>query len=452
MTVEARLAPEGREATGRALLPFASADDALRGDVTISPYVQPLGGAWQMKVISGRDLYAFQANSDDGWSETNLPMSSAVAGNVAVLRRTFKRPFVWDDREVFLHLEGVGAPYELYVGDKRCGYNPSPGPGADFDVTRLAVEGNNTVTLVLHNDSPQESALSPRLTVEGAIHAFSQPRVRVRDVDAGATILEGSGLFNLGVIMQSHLLGPRRTEVYYELRDQAGTVVASAHRSVTLSMRQSDTVRFFARVPQVKAWSVAAPNLYTLLVKTQYEGRYGECLAMPVGFRNVEVRGGKLLINGEQIALASASFKPTGDQTVDEARLRELRGQGTNIVRLSGSASTAFYTTCDRVGILVCAQADVVARREGAIDTAGDPALEPWITDRVMTMYNASKSHPSVVMFSLGEGSANGYNLYRTYLALRRVEKVRPISFSGAGGEWNSDTSSDGSFSRLIFK
>ena len=54
-------------------------------------------------------------------------------------------------------------------------------------------------------------------------------------------------------------------------------------------------------------------------------------------------------------------------------------------------------------------------------------------------MYHASKNHPSVVAFSIAEQSANGYCLYESYLAMKRLEQVRPVLYPSAAGEWNSD-------------
>ena len=444
-----QLVPEGREAIGYGLLPFASIADAQAGDIAKSPYIQPLGGAWKVKSVAGRNDITAAMASDQGWSEVQLPQKNAATGNIVLLRREFKRPFAWDDRQIFIRLQGVGAPYELFVNAKICGSNPSPRVGADFDVTNATVEGYNTLTLVLCNDFPPAFNLAarPQAIVEGDIYAFSQPKMRVRDIDAGATVSDGNGLLNLGVIVKSHLLNPREVEIFYELDDPQGKAVASSHRPVTLSMRQEDTVRFFANIPNVKPWSAETPTLYTLQIKTQYEGRYGEYVAVKIGFRDVKVEKGKFFVNGVETPLTAAVVAPVNDLAAAEAKLREVKKQGANIVRLSGGpASADFYALCDRIGIYVCAQAALNAAAEGKLNSANNPALEELFRDRVTAMYNASKNHPSVVMFSLAEGAANGFNLYQAYLDLRKIERTRPISFTGAGNEWNSDTSPDGSF------
>ncbi len=45
---------------------------------------------------------------------------------------------------------------------------------------------------------------------------------------------------------------------------------------MTLDMRREDTLRFVVAVPDTLLWSAARPVRCRLLLKTQYEGRYGE--------------------------------------------------------------------------------------------------------------------------------------------------------------------------------
>jgi hypothetical protein len=98
---------------------------------------------------------------------------------------------------------------------------------------------------------------------------------------------------------------------------------------------------------------------------------------------------------------------------------------------------------CDETGVYLCNQADIDTHASGmSRKVGGNPSNQPvWeeaYLDRVGTMYHTSKNHPSTVMFSMAERSANGYNLYESYLALKAAEHHRPVLYTD-GGEWNSD-------------
>lgn len=41
--------------------------------------------------------------------------------------------------------------------------------------------------------------------------------------------------------------------------------------------------------------------------------------------------------------------------------------------------------------------------------------------------------------FSLAVKSANGINLYESYLNMKRFDDSRPFIYPDGGGEWNSD-------------
>ena len=59
--------------------------------------------------------------------------------------------------------------------------------------------------------------------------------------------------------------------------------------------------------------------------------------------------------------------------------------------------------------------------------------------DRTQQHYHAVKRHPSIVAFSLARESANGINLYESYLDMKKSGDSRPFIYPDAAGEWNSD-------------
>lgn len=80
---------------------------------------------------------------------------------------------------------------------------------------------------------------------------------------------------------------------------------------------------------------------------------------------------------------------------------------------------------------------DYRARREAT--PSNDPQWLDAYLDRTQQHYHAVKRHPSIVAFSLARESANGINLYESYLRLKELEPDRPVIYTESGGEWNSD-------------
>ena len=94
--------------------------------------------------------------------------------------------------------------------------------------------------------------------------------------------------------------------------------------------------------------------------------------------------------------------------------------------------------------MLVIVTAPVDTRRSGTSRRAGgnpsnDPAWLGAFVERAEASYHTTKRHPSVIAFALARQSANGTNLYDTYLNMKRFDDPRPFVYFDAEGEWNSD-------------
>lgn len=411
---------EGKEPARCPIISYASRNEALLGGLDRSRYFQPMpaNGEWEITTESHDKLY----------------------------KSHFAMPFAWIDREVFLHVEGVGSSYSVELNGERVAYSQDGRTPAEFDITKYCKEGRNTFTIRTLGASAAEAIKhSEQPSSAPYVYVVAQPRVRVRDIVLDTRADHSNGLFAMGVILKSHLLNPKDYRIHYELLDPAGKVVSYGHRDLKLDMQREDTVRFLDNISNVMAWSHEAPYLYTAVIKTQYEGRFGEYLVLPVGFRSLGFKEGKMSVNEVPVELHAAEFAMTSDIATTAEQLRALRRQGYNALKIKGGPQLdALYELCDRLGFYVINQADVNTSRHSSSRRVGgnpsnDPTWEAAYVDRAVGMYHASKNHPSVVAFSIAEQSSNGYCLYESYLAMKRLEQVRPVLYPAAAGEWNSD-------------
>lgn len=410
----------GKEPARCPIISYASRNEALLGGLDRSRYFQPMptNGEWEITTDGADKLYS-----------THYAM-----------------PFAWIDREVFLHVEGLGSSYTVELNGERVAYSQDGRTPAEFDITKYCKEGRNSFTIrALGSAAADAIKHSAQPTAAPYVYVVAQPRVRVRDIVIDTRADHENGLFAMGVVLKSHLLNPKDYRIHYELLDPSGKVVSYGHRDLRLDMQREDTVRFLDNIADVRAWSHEAPCLYTAVIKTQYEGRFGEYLVLPVGFRSLGFDGGKMSVNDVPVELHAAEFAMTSDIATTADQLRELRKQGYNALKIKGGPQLdALYELCDRLGFYVINQADVNTSRHGASRRVGgnpsnDPLWEAAYVDRAVGMYHASKNHPSVVAFSIAEESANGYCLYESYLAMKRLEQVRPVLYPAVAGEWNSD-------------
>lgn len=360
-------------------------------------------------------------------------------------RATFTRPFAWANRRVILRLAHVPEAYRVRVNGRDAGSDSNGNIAAEFDITKLCVEGRNVLEITPTGGADKiESWKAGAAPVTPARATLSSPPTMwVRDVVLSCRdYASGSAVVaEVAMVVRTGSLNARTSTVNYELLNPRGESITAGSESVTIAMRGEDTIRIVARIPDADLWSPASPQMHTLRIKTQHEGRNMEFLEVPLGIRSIAVDGGTLILNGERMTLRSREITPQDALP----RLDGLRDEGYNLLRLlPATLDEEFLAECDRAGMMVIVQAPVDTRHSGPSRRKGsnptnDPAWSAEFADRAVNIYHATKRHPSVVAFSLARESLNGIALYDSYMALKAVADSRPVVYPEAEGEWNSD-------------
>lgn len=357
----------------------------------------------------------------------------------------FTVPFAWANRQVLLHVGRSTGDYEVLVNDRPAAYVADGNSPAEFNITKLTHEGRNKVEIRVVQPSPTAPLESWKENPEpmlGGIWLLSQPTMRIRDVVTKTRVGEnGFATAEVAIAVKSEALNPRTSRIHYQLIAPSGENAAAGFKDLTLEMRGEDTVRFLARIPANELWTPELPTQYILRLKTQHEGRYVEFAELRMGFREVAVSEGRLLLNGQPITLRVREVPGS----LDENAIANLREAGYNTFRLQpGPVSEEFLEYCDEQGVCVIAQAPIDTSRSGDSRRKGgnpsnDPAWKEAYIERAVNTYHTTKRHPSVVAFSLATRSSNGINLYESYLKMKQLDEQRPFIYPEAGGEWNSD-------------
>ena len=357
----------------------------------------------------------------------------------------FTVPFAWANRQVLLHVGRSTGDYEVLVNDRPAAYVADGNSPAEFNITKLTHEGRNKVEIRVVQPSPTAPLESWKENPEpmlGGIWLLSQPTMRIRDVVTKTRVGEnGFATAEVAIAVKSEALNPRTSRIHYQLIAPSGENAAAGFKDLTLEMRGEDTVRFLARIPANELWTPELPTQYILRLKTQHEGRYVEFAELRMGFREVAVSEGRLLLNGQPITLRVREVPGS----LDENAIANLREAGYNTFRLlPGPVSEEFLEYCDEQGVCVIAQAPIDTSRSGDSRRKGgnpsnDPAWKEAYIERALNSYHTTKRHPSVVAFSLATRSSNGINLYESYLKMKQLGEQRPFIYPEAGGEWNSD-------------
>ena len=366
--------------------------------------------------------------------------------DAVVFTAQYAAPFSWMGRQTMVCIAEASGAYEVVVNGQKVGYTANVFSPAEFDVTKLNKQDMNSVQVRIlkkHWSRGLESWVQSEEPRVGEAYVISQPTIRIRDfvhstrMDVSAT----KANIELGVIVKTESLNPKKARIHYEIVAPDTTVVTYGHQDVVLEMRGEDTVKVFTQLPVEKLWCAESPTLYRLNLKTQIEGRYVEYQTHMVGFRAVDLEGGQLLVNGRGVQL---NCRELSTRASDE-QLASVRTSGYNTVRFRDGAIThELFSKCDSLGLYVLAQLPIntsnsgVSRKEGGNLSNNPEWLEAYL-ERVKDFYYTTRNYSSVVGYILADGSANGINLYESYLLLKSLELRRPVLYAENGGEWNSD-------------
>lgn len=167
-----------------------------------------------------------------------------------------------------------------------------------------------------------------------------------------------------------------------------------------------------------------------------------------VGFRTSEIKDGRFCINGVPILVKGANrhehsqLGRTVSKELMEQDIRLMKQNNLNTVRNSHYPTHPYwYHLCDLYGLYIIDEANIESHGMGygAASLAKDSTWLPAHMDRVQRMYERSKNHPAIIIWSLGNEAGNGINFERTYDWMKSVEQSRPVQYERAEQQYNTD-------------
>ena len=360
-------------------------------------------------------------------------------------------PFAWTDGVVYLHLENPGAPCSLWLNDQPVAEVTDPLTPAEFDLTPYVRQGGNSFrVMLLARRSPLDATdATPRPRFEGS-YLYYQDKRSIRDFEI-ALVPDSTrkfGILEVAIIAQNAFNYDEAVTVGYDIYSPQGKLLDFNMREVSLPGRSCDTVRFrpFIYHTYENKWEAGTKNppLYRVMLFTRRNGVYKEYMPLKIGFGKTELVDGRLMRLGRELQLVKASYNAAADRKTTLSELKSLKSQGKNTICPDYPQPAWFYEVCDELGLYVIDRADICAPEQRDNRTVGgtpsnDPSLVDEYLERVKAMYYRSRNFTCVIAYELGNPSGNGYNMYKAYEWLKSVETSRPVIYSDADGEWNSD-------------
>lgn len=393
------------------------------------------------------------------WDKPNPPYVPKDWNPTGTYRREFNLSGDWDGKEIFLSSDGVKGAAYYYINGSFVGMNKEAKVPVRFNITPYVNKGKNVIAVQIHRLSDAtylEGQDFWRLSgFERDVYLYAQPKLRIQDFRVQTPLSKDykDGLFSLDVNLDNMTGQPASGSVSYKIIGGNGKEIVSSQKKFN-TVQDSAVIAFpVCRLTDVQHWTAETPNLYTLLLTLKdASGEILEATATKIGFRTIEIKDRRLLVNGQPILIKGVNLHEHDEITghyVQEELMRKdfelFKRYNVNTVRTSHyPQQERFYELCDEYGIYVIDEANIEShgmwydlRKGGTL--GNNPDFIDAHLSRTMNLYERDKNHPSVIIWSLGNEAGNGICFYTTYRWLREQDTSRPIQYEQAWMQWNTD-------------
>ncbi|MER6014358.1 glycoside hydrolase family 2 TIM barrel-domain containing protein [Streptomyces bluensis] len=426
-----------------------SLDGRWRFQLLPSPETEP-GPAWSWSSVPGAwttqdttDLPQY-TNVRMPWAE--FPPDSPAANPTGVYEREVDIPADWAGRRIVLQVGAAESVLLVHVDGRPVGLSKDSHLAAEFDLSGTVRPGESAtvrLTVVKWSDAShiedQDQWWHGGITRSVLLYATDP--LHLADVTVRARC-DGSLRVDCRVRSAAGAL-PDGWYVTGRLDGQDLAQDTEFDRRNAEDERVSDFLgeaRLRATVRDVRTWTAETPELYGLTVRLhRADGSVADTSTHRVGFREVEIRGRDLLLNGERVYLRGVNrhdFHPLTGRTVSyddmRADLVTLKRFGFNALRTAHYPNDpTLYDLADELGFYVVDEANIESH-DHAHEIADDPRYASAFVDRVSRMVLRDKNHPSVIIWSLGNESDYGANHDAAAGWVRRHDPTRPVQYEGA--------------------
>ncbi len=423
----------------------------------LDPFRLDLSGAWN---FAHRKPVKFTGKVKEvpEWGVIKLPGHFALQGynrlenelgRAVIYSKTVDIPAGWANHSVALRFESVDGLVRLWVNETPVGSSDSAFLPVEYDVTPFVKPGEpNTVTLSVEVSELTSWYLRPLGGMGRPASLTALPLVHIARLHVDTDLNDdGSASLNAHVSVRNDAVQAMHdVAVAFELRDRTGKRVALPRNgradvpTVSPGATWSATIPF--DVAEVETWDPEHPRLYTLTATLETEA--GSMTAeRAIGFREVEIDGHSVLVNGRPLTLFGANYHvthpgfghhpPVGLIRKD---LKLLRDANFNALRAWPTPYRDYIDATNELGLFTTIEVPVNLQLYAPgirKDHGNNPALDgPYLSlaARVLETY---RSDPSVLFWGLANESIYYPYFQRAARAIHASDPTRPVFFGGDG-------------------
>ena len=416
------------------LLTDPCGDNAL-ADVTVPGEFQLQFPQWD------RPQYVNTQYPWDGHEALAAPQVSEQYNPTVTAIRTFDlTEGDLDCGRIVLTFGAVEAALALYVNGQFVGYSEDSFTPHRFDVTPFVRKGSNRLAARIFKRCAgswiEDQDFWRYSGIHRSVTLTFEPRIHLADLFVHTPLSNNYTCARLEAEMTIHRPEGAMTAVLQSAQGEVLFVeTLPAEASLTLSRE----------VPGVRLWSAEDPALYTLTITLKDNSdEIVEVARIQVGFRQFEMIDKVMCLNGKRIVFHGVNRHEfdcdLGRVQTTETMLKDIRNlksMNVNAVRTSHYPNDSrFYRLCDRYGLYVIDETNIESHgawapmHDWVVPGDRPEWLEP-VLDRGRSMLERDKNHPCILLWSCGNESWGGCNLFELSQFFRRRDPSRLVHYEG---------------------
>ncbi|CCN49915.1 Beta-galactosidase [Vibrio nigripulchritudo MADA3029] len=441
-----------------------------------------LNGVWAFNLFSKPEEIEEQQVArhfdDSGWDNIDVPGNWQMQGHDFPIYTNVKYPFADDPpfvpkdnptgvyrrafslsenelkEQIRVVFDGVNSAFHLWCNGEWVGYSQDSRLPAEFDLTDFVEAGENQLTVVVFRWSDgsylEDQDMWWLSGIFRDVYLLKKPRLCIADVTIQTHL---DACYRDATLRVETTLSQVNEDAYtcIELFEANDTRVLESSPEFTGRVfidekgGWADKTHHDLPVLNPQKWSSESPYLYRCVVSLKdKQGNLLDCEAYDVGFRQVEIKSGQLMINGKPLLIRGVNrhehhpergHAVTRDDMLEDIIL--LKQNNFNAVRTSHYPNhPEWYELCDQYGLYVVDEANIESHGQFPMcRLSDDVSWLPAYMRRASRMVARDKNHPSVIIWSLGNESGIGGNHHAMYQWIKMSDPTRPVQYEGGGAD-----------------
>lgn len=404
-----------------------------------------LNGVWEFSENeAGTEWQPIQVPGQ--WNMQGFKVDSAA---FARYRREFEVPAFWKEQEVMLRFDGVHSEYRVLLNGQEVGRHLGGMTPYEVNITDALKSGKNLLELYVRSESLADMLGS--LTQYAAhqlggitrkVTLFAVPKVHISDL---RIVTDLDSVYQDATLKMMLSVTNTTDKPVKGMRLQAaleGQLLATA--SVLPEIKAGETWKgeLKMQIKEPDLWDPEHPNLYGLRVSLYAGDQQQEQLFRKVGFREIQVQGNRVLLNGKPLKLRGVcrheAHPLLGRSLTDEQWRKDAelyRAANCNFIRTSHyPPAEEFISYCDELGLLVEVESPVCwvghhANENWQRLNYQDPKYYDYVLQANMETIHFYRNHPSVLFWSMANESYWNKEFAQVAEYVRKADPTRPYAF-----------------------